>query len=155
MKFNTVRFGEIEVAEDKIITMTEGLLGFANITRYVILDHAPGSPFHWLQAVDDPEVAFIIIDPLCFKPDYKVAVAAGELSDLKLERMEDAVVCAIVTVPDDPNEMTANLQGPLVINADKRLAKQVVLYDGPYTTKHKIFSATQSQPREAEKLSAA
>lgn len=155
MKFNTTRFGEIEVADDKIITMAEGLLGFAEITRYVILDHAPDSPFHYFQAVDDPDVAFIIIDPLCFKPDYKVAVAAGELADLKLEKPEDAVVCAIVTVPDDPDEMTANLQGPLVINAEKRLAKQIVLYDGPYSTKHKIFNTEQSEPREAEKLSAA
>jgi len=155
VKFNTVRFGEIEVGEDKVITMTEGLLGFPSLTRFIILDHAPDSPFHYFQAVDDPEVTFIIIDPLCFKPDYKVAIAASELADLKLEKAEDAVVCAIVTVPDDPNEMTANLQGPLIINAEKRLARQVVLYEGPYTTKHKIFGAVPAQPQEAEKLSAA
>lgn len=155
MKFNTVRFGEIEVADDKIITMTEGLLGFANITRYVILDHMPDSPFHYLQAVDDAEVTFVIVDPLSFKPDYKVAVSANDLSDLQLEKAEDAVVCAIVTVPENPKEMTANLQGPLVINAEKRLAKQLVLYDGPYTTKHKILSETALQENETVRMSAA
>lgn len=141
--------------DDKIITMTEGLLGFSNLTRYVILEHTTDSPFHWLQAVDDPEVAFIIVDPMSFKPDYKVAVPPSDLSDLQLQKMEDAVVCAIVTVPENQNEMTANLQGPLVFNAEKRLAKQLVLYDGPYTTKHKILSEKALQQNETVRMSAA
>lgn len=157
MKFNTSRFGEIEVDDDKIISMTEGLLGFQNIRRYVILDHAPDSPLKWLQAVDEPELAFIIMDPLFFKPDYRVHVSAGDLSDLMLDKAENAAVCVIITIPGDhPSEMTANLMGPIVINAEKRLAKQIVLYDGPYSTKHNIIEEmTKDQPVSRQQATAA
>ncbi|MFS8544165.1 MAG: flagellar assembly protein FliW [Limnochordales bacterium] len=145
MRLHSPRFGEIEVREDDIIHFPSGILGFEDVRRYLLLEHSEGGVFHILQGVDDPAVAFVLIDPRTFRPDYQVAVAPEAIKDLKLEDGEEAVVLAIVTVPPGkPEAMTANLQAPIVINANKRLGCQVVLPDGPYGLRHPILAELEA-----------
>jgi len=145
MRLSTPRFGEVEVKEEDIIVFPAGILGFDGVHRYVLLEHNDGGLFHILQGVDDPAVAFVLIDPRTFRPDYKVEVAPEQVAALELDEEDDAVVMAIVTVPeDDPAGMTANLQAPLVFNARKRLGCQVVMPDGPYGIRHSILAELQA-----------
>ena len=109
VKINTIRFGEIEVAEGKVITMSGGVLGFPESGRYVMLDHEPGSPFHWFQSVEQPELAFVVADPLSFFPDYRIQVKKEELTDLDVQEPEELSILVILSLRGEPTDMTANL----------------------------------------------
>ncbi len=134
--FYTTRFGDIETDEGKIITFAEGLLGFASLKRYHIIQDPDQEPFLWLQAVDESDLAFVVVDPFLFFPGYEIQVKPHELHSIQLTDVSHATVLTIVTIPKDPNQLTANLRGPLVFNMEARLGKQLVLIDDRYNTRH-------------------
>lgn len=138
MKLNTSRFGEIDVNENDLLTLPEGLIGFPELTKFILLDHDTDSPFKWLQSTVDTTIAFIVISPLTFRPDYMVEATEDEVSSLNLSHADDAVISVIVTIPLDPKKMSANLKAPLIFNLQNRIGKQVVLKDAQYQTKHFI-----------------
>ncbi len=151
MKINTSRFGEIEVNEADMLTLPEGLIGFPELVHFVLLDHEKNSPFKWLQSVNEPSMAFIIISPLSFRPDYMVEVTEDEVSNLKLSSVNEAVISVIVTIPLDAKKMSANLKAPLVFNLSNKLGQQVILKDSQYQTKHFIVEEMKRySQRDAE-----
>ncbi|RDB35519.1 flagellar assembly protein FliW [Spirobacillus cienkowskii] len=139
MKVNTSRFGEVEINEGDIISLPEGLIGFPELNQFILLDHDTDSPFKWLQSTNEATMAFIVISPLSFRPDYMVEVTEEEVAALKLTNPNEAVISVIVTIPMDPKKMSANLKAPLVFNLSNRLGKQLVLKDPQYQTKHFIM----------------
>jgi flagellar assembly factor FliW len=148
LKVQTSRFGEIEVAETDIITLPEGLIGFPELVRYILLDHDTDSPFKWLQSVDDGSMAFVVISPLTFRPDYTVEVSEEEIAVLNLTNPDDAVISVIVTIPMDPKKMSANLKAPLIFNLKNRLGKQIIVKDPQYQTKHFIIEEIKKYSRK-------
>lgn len=144
MQVKSTRFGGFDVPEEKVLTFPDGLLGFEGLKRYVFLDHDAQSPFKWLQSVDDPEVAFVVISPTEFLTDYVVELGRDDVVKLGLKDASDAAVYVLVVIPEDPSAMTANLQGPLVVNAERRVGRQVVLADGRYRTRHPILAELRS-----------
>lgn len=153
IKVKTTRFGEIEVKDADLIELPAGLIGFPELKRYVILDHDKDSPFKWLQSLDDGAIAFVLINPLLFKPDYTVEVTEAEVSDLGLKTEEDAVISVIITIPTNPQNMTANLKAPLVFNLQTRRGKQLVLSNSAYTTRHNIMEEVRKQSTTGEATS--
>jgi flagellar assembly factor FliW len=142
MKLYTTRFGEIEIDENKVIKFHSGLLGFPDVKRYVVLDHMnnPDIPFKWLQAVDDPDLVFVVIDPLLFCPDYNLYIDERDLRELNIAGFDDRFIVVIVTIPHEmPELMTANLQGPLIVNLKTREAKQVVLLGERYPLRYPVL----------------
>ena len=148
MKIQTSRFGEIEVQDSDVITLSEGLIGFPELARYVLLDHDTDSPFKWLQSLDDGTMAFVVISPLTFRPDYTVEVSEEEISDLSLSGADDAVISVIVTIPMDPKKMSANLKAPLIFNLKNKLGKQIIVKDPQYQTKHFIMEEIKKYARK-------
>lgn len=152
MKINTSRFGEIEVNEEDLINMPEGLIGFPELNQFILLDHDTDSPFKWLQSVGDPEMAFVVISPLSFRPDYLVEVTEEEVSNLKLVNSEQAVISVIVTIPMDPKKMSANLKAPLVFNLENKMGKQIILKDAQYQTKHFIMDEMKKYTQREQQI---
>lgn len=150
IKVKTTRFNEIEVAEHDVIVLPSGLIGFPELKNYVLLDHDKESPFKWFQSLDDGAIAFVLINPLLFKPDYTVEVNEAEVSDLALDSEEDAVISVIITMPSDPQKMTANLKAPLVFNLKNRKGRQVILNNSEYTTRHNIMEEVKRRSTAAE-----
>jgi len=144
LKINSTRFGTIEIDEKDILTFPEGLVGFAAYKRFFIYNNEKKLPFFWLHSVENPNLAFVICDPLIFFPDYKVTVRKQELSILNIEDLAKVITCAIISISHNPFRMTANLQGPLVINTENYKGKQLVLVDGNYTTRHTILLKDES-----------
>ena len=137
---NTVRFGEVQVDADRILTFVEPILGFGDSHRFVILDHADDSPFKWLQSADDPALAFVVTNPKFFGIEYEFALPDEAASQLDIQSAEDALVLTIVNIPQgDPGKMTANLLGPVVVNQANRRAMQVVLNETSYSTKTRLI----------------
>jgi flagellar assembly factor FliW len=145
MKYLTSRFGEIALEEKDILFLPKGILGFSQLSRYVIIEKNEYDPFKWLQSVEDPDVAFVILDPTLIFPNYKLEVHEKELEELNFQQMKELFTYVIVTVPQDSSQMSADLLGPVVINSKKRIAKQVVMPNSPYTTKHYILDELKKQ----------
>jgi len=147
VKVITKAYGTIEVNERQKITFPSGLFGFESLKDYVLLDAAQ-EPFYWLQSMDEENTAFILIDPFIFRPDYEMDISNEELLPIGITESEKAVIFSIVTIPPDNSPMTANLQGPLVINRDSRLGIQAVLTDSRWKTKHDIMAELAGLKRE-------
>lgn len=146
MKCRSTRFGSFEVSDDSIVQFPVGLLGFPESQRYVILDHDTEAPFKWLQSIDEPGLAFVILDPAIFQTDYHVSVPADVLAKMSNGKEDDLALAIILTIPsDDPAHITANLRGPLVMSHKTRLGTQLVLSE-EYPTRFPLFPASHSQP---------
>jgi len=139
MKVDTKAFGLIEVDDRQKVTIPEGLYGFEDYTEYVLLD-AEHQPFYWLQSVKERDIAFVLINPFLFRPDYEVNIPNEELEDIGITAPDKALIFTIVTIPPDGSAMTANLQGPLVINRDNMTGKQGILTDVRWNTRHDIVA---------------
>lgn len=138
MRISTTRFGDISIDESRVIQMREGMLGFEHLGRYVLLIQDEKIPFWWFQSIEDGSVAFVVINSLTVKPDYEPVISNDEVKLLEIASPEDAVLLSVVTIRSDPFKVTANLRAPIVINAKKMLAKQVVLVEPDYPVQHPI-----------------
>ena len=140
MKIITTRFGELEVEKKDILTFKEGILGFENLTEFFVVDPGDQTLILWLQSTQDGEVAFPIIEPRIFNPEYKITLLPIELNSLNLEGVNDASVYTILTIPGDVQQMTANLKAPLIINNKSKQARQIVLQDNKLEVKYPMYS---------------
>jgi flagellar assembly factor FliW len=139
VKVATKAYGLIDVDERQKIIFPQGLFGFEALHGYLLLD-AERQPFYWLQSIDVEQVAFVLVSPFLFRPDYELNISNEELAEIGIDSPEKALVFSIVTIPADGSPMTANLQGPLIINRDTRIGKQAVLSDTRWKIKHDIMA---------------
>lgn len=139
MKIQTTRFGELEVNKDDVINFKDGILGFDSLKRFFVVDPGDQTLILWLQAIDDASVAFPIIEPKIFKPDYTVKLVPAEFTSLELEDLASASIYTILTIPQVVTEMTANLKAPIVINNNKKIARQLVLQDSKLEVRYPMY----------------
>ncbi|MBW2616278.1 MAG: flagellar assembly protein FliW [Deltaproteobacteria bacterium] len=135
MKIETTRFGTVTLGEEKILNMPFGMLGFPDKQRFVMLQHKENSPFFWYQSVNDPALAFVIISPFLFMPDYEVDIEdiLTEMSWNKKSKNNGLELYVVVNIPKgSPEKMTANLIGPILVNNKTRQAVQMVISKSPY-----------------------
>lgn len=137
MKVLTKAFGLIDVDEHQKVTFPTGLFGFESIKEYVLID-AERQPFIWLQSVEAEHIAFILVNPFLFRQDYELDIDDELVKEIGINNPEEALIFAIVTIPPS-GSMTANLQGPLIINRETRIGKQGILNDPRWKTKHDIM----------------
>ena len=142
MKCETARFGSVEIQDKDVLMFPDALYGFDQEKEFILLPLDPKieSPMEWLQSMKTRELAFIVTDPFLFVPGYEMVLSDSERTQLEIESTESVIVRVIVTIPKVHTEMTANLVAPLVINQKNRLAKQVVLTNAEYDTKHSLMS---------------
>lgn len=140
MKVTTTRFGELEVKKSDIIHFKEGLLGFENLKKFFIVDPGDQTLILWFQSIDDKNTAFPIIEPSIFCPSYSVKLLPPELTSLELEKVSDASVYTVLTIPKKVTEMSANLKAPIIINNKNKLARQIVLQDSKLEVKYEMYS---------------
>ena len=145
MLIKTSRFGNVEVNEEDFLNFAEGLIGFNNLNKFVLLDDPTDEVFAWLQSCDDPDIAFPVLEPELFAQNYKIDLSRHDLNALGLERVDQARCFTIVTIPQDPTQMTANLKAPILINIKERAARQCVLQDSQLAIREPIFSKLQQR----------
>lgn len=145
----TERFGEIKVPKKEILFFPEGLLGFAEMKRYVFIEETAYAPFLWMQSLEDPHLCFVVVNPLEFLASYQIDVKPVEIQSLELNDLNQARILSIVVVREDPALITANLQGPLIINPATCQGKQVVLLTDRYHTRHYILQEAGQLQSEA------
>jgi len=143
MDVATTRFGTVQVNDDRVLEFSGGLLGFASFTRFVLLQPDPEGIFLWLQSIVSPELAFVVTDPSHWCQDFEAVVRREHLAELDLSSVDEARMLVIVNKYDDA--LTANLQGPLVVNIRNRRGMQVVLADRRWTTRREIATLVEEK----------
>lgn len=148
MKVITKNFGEIEIADDKIIVFENGIVGFPQLTRFALIhDEEKGNNagIRWMQSMQEPAFALPVMDPLVIMPEYNPEVEDEMLKKLGEITPDNLLVMVTVTVPSDLTKMTVNLQGPMIINADTRKACQVIVEGEAYKVKYPIYEILKAR----------
>jgi len=127
MEILTTRFGKLTIAEDEAIQFPNGLIGFDGHTNWVILADRQNESVGWLQSLDDPSLAFAVVSPRKYVPEYKVRISQDQASTLKLE--SDSETFVLVIVSKEQSEITVNLRAPLMINLSLQLGQQLITTD--------------------------
>lgn len=134
MKVQTKARGIIEVDDSHILNMPEGLFGFEDYNQYALIE-SEYEPFIWLQSTQDENLAFLIVDPFLICSTYETDIDDESLKKIGITKPEDIIVMTIVTIPSDGSNITANFQGPLVINKSTQKCMQVIVNDNRWSTK--------------------
>ena len=130
MTIQTSRFGELEVAEDTFLTFPSGLVGFPAVQKFVVLDVAEDCHYQWFQAINEPDLAFVIIDVHLLNSEFQVQVSDEGLAELEITQTDPVLIMAVVTIPSgQPEQATANFRAPLVVNLRTRKGKQLILHE--------------------------
>lgn len=141
MNVQTTRFGMVNLDEKRIITFPAGLLGFSTYKSFALLQPDDEGVFYWLQSLESPELAFVVTDPTLWVQGYEASIRREQMDELALSKLADAQVFVIVNKYG--RALTANLQGPLVINLTNHKAMQLVLADKRWTTRHEIVQVAE------------
>ena len=142
MLVRTRLFGEIDLDDNKIIYFENGIFGFEDYKRYTLLfdsEEGERSDITWLQCLDEPELAIPVISPFIIKEDYNPEVEDELLKPLGEVNEENIVLLTSITVPADPEKVSANLKAPFVINSDTRKAAQVIVENLDYEIKYYFY----------------
>jgi flagellar assembly factor FliW len=141
MQIQTTRFGPVTVDPNHIMTFPQGLVGFPDQVRFALLkgetERGEQSGFYWLQATEDPELAFLVTDPALFFKDYHVSIREETQQDLNLTDAKDGQLLVICNRAGE--WLTGNLLGPLVINTRTRIGQQVVLTEKKWTCRQPLI----------------
>lgn len=129
MNIDTKFLGEIEINENEMVTFHFGLPGFPNLQKFVLIPLDADLPLAVLQSVEQAEIGFVVAYPFAFKKDYVFEISDEDKVDLKIDKEEDVIAYSIITLKESFPESTLNLLAPVVINAKKKIGKQIVLQD--------------------------
>ena len=151
MRIHTLNFGELDIAKDTIIIFDDGLPGFSQLRRFVVLDMEEVKPFHYLQALPDddtPPIALYLINPFLVDPSYEFRLTDSDMEAIKSMNSAELIIYVVATIPADPREATVNLMAPIVINEKDRRGRQVILHDSKYSVRHPMLSGAEMESSE-------
>lgn len=150
MKITTKLFDEIEVDEEKLITFPQGIIGFPELTDFLLIhDSESEGGIRWMQSIQEPAFAMPVIDPLIVMPDYNPSIEDDLLKPLGDVKEENTLVLVTITVPHEIEKMTVNLKGPIVINGENRKATQMIIEDDKYLVKFPIYQILKDNMERA------
>lgn len=147
MKADTRLFGKIDVADDKIIKIKEGIIGYPDFVNFTLIhdeEKKKKGGIRWLQSLDDGVFALPVIDPLEIVPEYKPTVSKDALKLLGDMPAESVFVLVTITVPKEIEQMSVNLKAPFIINMDNLQGVQLIIEDN-YPVKYKIYDILQKK----------
>ena len=144
LTIESTRFGTLEVPEEALIEFPVGIIGFPSQHRYILIEHKP--PFSWLHSVDDPNLAFVVVDGMEFGDNYSLQAPIGN-KDIDLQADDEFAVLVIVTVRSDPTMSTANLKAPLFVNLKNRKGIQVIYDDSRLSTRYPLWAQEEEEKK--------
>ena len=140
MKINTEKFGEINIDENLVFEFVEPIIGYENLKKYVLVEHAENSAFKWLQTIEDESLAFPVSTPAYFDIDYQFEIPTDVAEKINLTSVESLISLNIVTIPQGkPRNSTINLLAPIIINATNKKGMQLILSNSNYPVKQPLF----------------
>ncbi|SDZ33437.1 flagellar assembly factor FliW [Evansella caseinilytica] len=151
MMIETKYSGTIDINRDNIIVFEQGIPSFEEEKEFILLPFSKSpSPLYILQSVNTTKLAFVVMTPFTFFPDYEAKLPDSVLEKLEIEKKEDVALFVILTIKETLEKSTANLRGPIVVNSKKQLGKQIILDNSAYHTKHQLPLAAAAPEKEGE-----
>lgn len=139
MKIVTDYVGEVEFTEDELINFPDGLFGFEDQKKFIIVgEMAKEFPFVWLQSTEDAHVVFVLTDPFLFVENYDFKLGDEEVKTLGTEDIKEISVYTTVVIPVESQKTSINLKSPIIVNAKKRVGLQAIL-DEDFPYKYSLF----------------
>lgn len=151
MLVQTRYFGEINLSDDKIITLERGLIGFDEYKRFTLLydnEKEEHPAISWLQSLDEPSLALPVVSPLLVKSDYNPVVEDELLMNIGELTEENIIILLTLTVPENIKDMTANLKAPIIINSDTRKGVQLIVENQDYEVKYNVYKVLKERKGE-------
>ena len=142
MLIQTTRFGPVDIDDSRTIEFPAGLLGFSSYKKFALLQPDDNGVFFWLQSTESADLAFVVTDPALWLPDYQANIRKEQMEELGLREVAEAQVLVIVNKREQ--SLTANLQGPLVMNPANRRAMQLVLAEKKWSTRHELVKLAEA-----------
>jgi flagellar assembly factor FliW len=131
-------FGEIEIEDSKLITFEEGIPGFEELRKFVLVTDDDG-PFYWLQSAEDENIAFAMLDIFKYMPDYNPCVEDSLVEDIIDKDEKNIEIYNIAVIPENVEKMTVNLKAPVIINIKSMKGKQIISNNEEYPIKYYIY----------------
>ena len=153
MQITTRFFGDIEIDDQKILHFEEGLIGFENLKKFTLIynsEEENSKSIIWLQSLDEPMVAFPMINPFHVMTDYNPIINDEVLDSLGELKEENTALFLTLTVPADITKMTTNLKAPIIINAETKRGCQVIAENPDYVIKYNIYDVIQRMKKECK-----
>lgn len=150
MILTTKLFGEIEIDESKLITFVNGIVGFPDLKRFLLIHESDTEGgIRWMQSIEEPAFAMPVIDPLVVKEDYNPVIEDDLLSPLGITDEGNMLVLVTITVPKDIEKMTVNLCAPIIVSGETRKASQVITDSEKYPVKYPIYEILKKNKEKA------
>lgn len=152
MRVQTKFFGEVDLADDKILDFPNGIIGFENFNKFAILydiDNNSEARISWLQSLEEPTLALPVIDPLAIVPDYAPMIEDELLKPLGNPADEDLLFLLVLTVPSDMKKVTANMKAPVIISTETRQGIQIIADNADYPVKFNVYESVQKMKEKA------
>tara|TARA_B100000029_G_scaffold441620_1_gene459570 strand:+ start:84 stop:542 length:459 start_codon:yes stop_codon:yes gene_type:complete len=145
LTFQNAKFGEVTVDRGNVLNFTQGLPGFERHRDYGLVEVEEEVPLLRLLSIDEPRLGFVIVDPMLLWSEYDPEIGEEDLQSLGISRIEQLAIYCIVTLSSEPGQVTVNLKGPICINTETMQAKQMILVDEQYSTKHSILETSTQE----------
>jgi len=139
MKINTKYHGTKEYNEDEVITFKKGIPGFQELTKFIIFPVEDNEVFSILHSIEDEKLGFVVVSPFYVMEDYEFKLSDRIIEELKIENADDVLVLNTVTLSSKMEDITTNLQAPMIINIKNKLGEQIIIDNGKYKIKHPLF----------------
>lgn len=144
------RFGTLDYAESDVFTFAEGLIGFSHCQHFILVQTQAKGSFRWLQSLEEPKLAFLVVDPTDYVRGYALEIEDEEADRLAIGPDTATLVLTTASIPPSrPQDMTINLAGPIVINAEARLGRQMIVDSEACPAKHRVFSGGEELAQAA------
>ena len=130
--------GLVDVPVENCVTFVRGILGFEEFREYFVLDLTDSNPFKIMHSMEEDGPSFVLFDTTHLPERYHPELLPGVMEELDFSHRHSCIVFSILTLSEDPSQITANLKGPILINTENRLAKQVILMDDRYPVKYRL-----------------
>lgn len=146
MLFETRAFGQLEIPDYDIFDFPGGIFAFEKLRRYALLPTKPGAAFFWLQSLEESKLAFLVAEVKNFTSTYLPKISQSDLSLVAAAKADDTEIWGIITVPaNQPEAMTVNLQGPVLINRIKNLGGQFISEDDSHGVRVPVIELIEKE----------
>ncbi|MCR4291068.1 MAG: flagellar assembly protein FliW [Candidatus Scalindua sp.] len=145
MLLKTRLFGEVKVKDEEVIHFTKPILGFDDCRQYLLMENESIFPTFWLQSINDPNLAFPVVSPFSVDDNYSINLQNLDLDDINLKSLDEALVLTLMVVTQTLASIRTNLRAPIIYNPEKKIAKQLILYDEKYPIHFYVMDNVNSQ----------
>lgn len=145
-------FGTIDIEDEKIINFPNGIIGMENLKNFALIydsESEERSKISWLQSMDDPSMAFPVINPMDITEAYTPIIEDELMKNIGDPADADVLIFVTMSIPSDLTKMTANLKAPFIINTVDRKAMQVIVENDDYEIKYNVYDAIQRLKEKA------